>query len=77
MAPRHSTASTQTFESGLEVFFALKRAVVAQGAELESLRIELPRLQAQAERTLAMEATPALGQKRPGWPCRCAVWCTA
>ena len=57
MAPRRATTATQTIDSGLEEVAALKRAVAAQGTELQQLRAELPKLQAQSERTLVAEAS--------------------
>ena len=54
---RRGHASTQTSDSALEELVNLKLAVAAQGAELEELRSELPKLQAQSERTAVAEAS--------------------
>ena len=61
---RRGHASTQTSDSALEELANLKRAVAAQGAELEELRAELPRLQAQSERTAVAESNASLAAER-------------
>ena len=61
---RRGHASTQTSDSALEELVNLKRAVAAQGAELEQLRAELPKLQEQSERTAVAESSAALAAER-------------
>ena len=61
---RRGHASTQTSDSALEELVTLKRAVAAQGAELERLRAELPKLQEQSERTVVAESSASLAAQR-------------
>ena len=61
---RRGHASTQTSDSALEELVTLKRAVAAQGAELERLRAELPKLQEQSERTAVAESSASLAAQR-------------